>query len=293
MDICDRCNVCDRPGTLVESPEVARVPANVRQFKAEQFTVWRCHHCRSLHSKEAIALARYYSDYPVNSLKLNYATRCIFGKRLRRLKACGVTQRTALLEIGCGSGVFLAYLRAQGYSNVCGYDPYVAPFDRPEVLSRQYAAVVSYEVLEHADDPVAYLNTCARCLEVGGQLIVQTPCADRLPLDDPYYHSLLHQPYHRHILSKEALVYLADRAGLETVGIDEGRRGNSMDTLFPFVNSRLFVSYMYRFGNELDLLFEPPRWPAFRSPTILALAAIGYFFPLPTHMTAVLRKRSS
>jgi len=290
MNDCERCEFCDR-GTLAEASEVASIPCNVREFRHERFTVWRCPVCRSLHCKEAIAPERYYARYPLARLRLNYVTRRIFGKRLRLLRSLGLRADTDLLDIGCGSGAFLDYLRERGYRRVTGCDPYSDRAD-PQALERTYALAVSYEVLEHCDRPQADFETYARCLEPDGLLAVQTPIADAIALADPLYCSVLHQPYHRHILSKQALLDLGDRAGLDLVTLRTGRAGNSMDTPFPFANSRLFVSYLHQFGGDLDLLFEPPSWRAIASPQLLAFALFGYVAPLPTHVTGVWRRRS-
>lgn len=287
----DICTVCDTPGTFAEATDLGSIPSNVRRFKQETFTVWRCHNCGSLHSRETVDLDKYYKDYPPNSIRLAYVTRCFFRERLRLLQAHGFSQQTSLLEVGCGSGIFLTYLREKGYKNVTGYDPFIPEFSDPSVLEQRYDRVVSYEVLEHVDSPGEYLKSYAHLLTDQGILVAQTPKADQIVLSDPYHVSLLHQPYHRHILSTQALLHLADRADLEVVKVYEDRQGSSFDTPFPLANHRLIVSYMYRFGNELDLLFETPRWQTLISPQILFFALAGFWFPLPSHMTAMLRRK--
>lgn len=78
------CNLCDDPRPLSGTRDVARVASNVRRFRHEQFTVWRCEHCRSLHAKEGVELGPYYAGYPLQNQRLDFFTRVSFRNRLRR-----------------------------------------------------------------------------------------------------------------------------------------------------------------------------------------------------------------
>src|SRR6476660_2114449 len=65
MATCEKCNLCEHPGTLSTAVEIAQIPCNVRKFRDKFFTIWRCTGCGSLHCKEDADLPAYYADYPL------------------------------------------------------------------------------------------------------------------------------------------------------------------------------------------------------------------------------------
>ncbi|MFJ2464775.1 class I SAM-dependent methyltransferase [Pseudomonas sp. NPDC087615] len=88
-----------------------------------------------------------------------------------------------LIEVGCGKGYFLEMLRGQGYA-ITGIDPSYegdnadvikAPFTRDLGLSAD--AIVLRHVLEHIQDPVAFLAEMAAANQ-GGQIYIEVPCFD-------------------------------------------------------------------------------------------------------------------
>jgi hypothetical protein len=73
-----------------------------------------------------------------------------------------------------------------------------------------------------------------------------------------------------------------------------------MDSLYPFINTRFIWAYMASLGGHLDALGgfidaegkgDPPRFDIlFRSPSLLAKAFFGYFFP--NHANMIISFRS-
>lgn len=284
---CTVCNVCDAPGTIDEAVDVAQIRSNVRYFRQQRFTVWRCVNCRSLHSREAVDLSHYYAHYFLGGQRLDYFTRRGFQNRKKWLLAAGVTPEFRVLEYGCGHGLFVSFLRQQGFENVVGYDRFVPEFADEAWRQQAFDLAMSYDVIEHTLDPRAMLQEQAARLRSGGLLAVTCPngaqvgLAERDEID-------LHQPYHRHILSERALLGLAERAGLRLAAF---RNRVWLDTLWPFVNWTFVSHYVHRLGNVVDVVAEPPKFGAvLTSPRLLLYGLAGYFFPSRSHMMAVFRK---
>lgn len=284
---CVRCNLCGHPGTLDGAPEIWKVPCNVREFQTHRFTLWRCTGCRSLHCAEDADLALYYARYPLKLQQLSFQDRIGYRNRIRLIRKQGIEDGQSILDYGCGAGLFVRMLREEGFPEAAGYDPFVPEFAGPAALGRQFDAVVCYDVIEHHDDPRAFLGKLVALVRPGGLLVIGTPNAERIPMhrtDDPS----LHVPYHRHILSRSILLEMAREAGCRAVHV-YGR--SFYDSLRPAVNSRFMWRYIQRAGGLLDAAVEPPR-PGLllRSPDLVFFALFGYFFPLGDNIVVSFRK---
>ncbi|MDJ0691494.1 MAG: class I SAM-dependent methyltransferase [Xenococcaceae cyanobacterium MO_188.B32] len=280
------CNVCQYPGTFENALEVENIPSNIRKFKEQKFTVWRCSFCNSLHSKELVDLNHYYKNYIAGKPNLNYFLRCAYYNRLELLRKYGFKKNHKLLDFGCNQGLFLSFLNQLGYENVFGYDPYVPKYSDQKFLSKKYDFITAYDVIEHVDEPSELLTQFASFLKKGGLLILGTPNADEIKLSDLETPEL-HQPYHRHILSEKALRNLAFSKGLKVIGF---YKRWYLDTLYPMVNARFALTYVRKSGNVLDVLVEMPRWKILLiSPLLIFYGFTGYFFRWPGNMTVVFR----
>ena len=284
------CNVCENPGSFDRASDVATVKSNVRKFADESFTVWRCSNCMSLHSKEAVELDAYYVDYPMTKQSADFSTRLAMRNRLRFMVRHGLTAEHAILDYGCGKGLFVDFLNERGFHAV-GYDPYVARFSDRCVLGEAFDYVTSQDVIEHVDAPRELIGEYARLLNSGGVLFVGTPNAAEITLDRLDVFSMeLHQPYHRHLLSEQALRQLCERAGLRVVDVDHRFY---YDTLFPMTNAQFIRRYIRKSGGLLDAGFEEPKVAmVLTSAELLFFGLAGYFFRAAGNMVAAIRRTS-
>lgn len=284
-EACTCCPCCDPPGTLATAAEVAEVAVNLARLAPQRFTVWRCDRCGSLHCQQPIDLATYYRDYL--RLPWGYGLYWVYRNRLCHLRRLGLRRHHTLLELGCGSGQFLHQLARWGYPHTTGYDPHCPPHIQPPAASARFDFVVAYDVLEHLEDPRVGLVEMGARLAPGGTLVIATPDASGLTLT-PADAMALHQPYHRHILSRQALVDLAHQQGLRVV--DWSRR-TAYDTTMPGINLRTIVAYVRATGNWVDVLEGPLRLGVvLRMPRLWLWALLGYAWPLPGQMTVGLRR---
>ncbi len=283
------CNVCDDPRTLQDASETARIKCNVRKFADRRFGVWRCGNCRSIHSTDVVDLAPYYKDYPFQRQQADFAWRLIARNYVRRLKRAGFTRGHSLLDYGCGSGLLINRLSAQGYLDVHGFDAYTEAFADRGSLQRTYDFVVLQDVIEHVEEPAELLDEVVALTAPGGAIVIGTPNADELDLRTPhnYVHSL-HQPYHLHVLSAPALRDLAQARGLAVEGFYSVYY---CDTFVPFATLRFCTHYARLFDDTLDLAFDPYRFTwRLLTPKALLLAFLGHLRPPRTEMMFVFRK---
>ena len=213
----------------------------------------------------------------------------MYRKRLRMLTAQGIRREHRILDFGCGTGVFVQFLRENGFSQTSGYDVFVPAYADREVLNERYDAVVSFDVIEHLADPKQFLSDMSDLVNADGSVIIGTPNADFLSVPGGSSPDIeLSQPYHRHILSERSLLNLCHKRGL---GLRQLYRGAPMDSWIPGINARFMWAYIKHMGGVVDVAMEPPRVPVILlSPTLLFYALFGSFFPPKGNIVVVLKK---
>ena len=139
--------------------------------------------------------------------------------------------RGKLLEVGCGWGEALDFMRRCGWdaTGVDASEECVAECksryphldvrrmraERLEFTDGEFDRVVSYHLLEHVDDFGAALAEMARVLKFGGTLAAEVPVPaleQKLLAFDPDYHR---KAGHRRVVTPELMQEAAWRCGLE------------------------------------------------------------------------------
>jgi SAM-dependent methyltransferase len=212
----------------------------------------------------------------------------LFRNRLHWLLQNGLKRCDAILDYGCGSGLFVRYLKENGYQAI-GFDPFVERFNDPGILQRKFDVVVLQDVIEHVPDPAALLATCVQALSDDGFIGIGTPNADEIALvAKPHWPMELHQPYHRHMFSEAGLAGLCERAGLAKGKI---YRRSYTDTLVPGINMAFGKMYIDDNGGYIDALYKLPRLKL-PTPKYWFVAFFGYFLRSGGTMFCVFRKRA-
>jgi SAM-dependent methyltransferase len=283
------CVVCEAEAPE-EGLEETRVRSNVRVFRTETFAFWRCPRCRSIHARDEVDLAHYYARYPFHDLPADWRLRAMYGNQLARLRRAGVEPSSRILDYGCGGGQFVKFLRSKGFSHVQGFDEYGAEFGSREVLGEQYDCILSQDVIEHVASPHALVTEFERLTRPGALIALGTPNATVIDLGRPedFVHTI-HAPYHRHILSKDALVSVAGRRGWQ---LDRYYPTMYSNTRVPFLNEAFYLYYTRLTDGTLDALMEPVRAGALllRAPLTLFYGLFGSLLSRGTDVMAMFRR---
>lgn len=284
----DFCLFC---GSLIEKNniELRNIPCCLRRFSSESFTIWNCQVCGSIHAYEKVNLSRYYENFPLHNQKMNLYLTTIFKKRLKLLKSLGFNKDSFLLDYGCGSGLFLDFLKEKGHSKCFGYDPFSNIFSDSSILEKKFNFVTSQDVIEHSDTPIDELLIVRKILKPNGIYIVGTPRAEGINLDTPWaYLVYIGQPYHRHIFSERALNQFVSAHGFSEICT------NSIfnyDSILPGTNERFILEYLNHFHGYLEIAVEPPKLgQIFLSPKLVFFAFFGKFFNPRTSMIKIFCK---
>jgi 2-polyprenyl-3-methyl-5-hydroxy-6-metoxy-1,4-benzoquinol methylase len=281
-----KCVFCGTSTAEVPAADSAQIRSSVREFGAETFTVWRCAKCGSLHAKEPIDYDRYYRHYWLKHQKYDSIAKVIPRKRMEILERAGLESGMTLLDYGCGVGHFVRYAREHGV-RAEGYDPYSEGFGDTSVLDRSYDFVTAQDVLEHVDDPRAFVDDLRNYVARGGCIAISTPNADAIDLHDPLDLGPLHQPYHRHIPSAAKLQRMASEGGWQVI---EFRKDSQTEV--PFFNSAFLCRYLKSSGGFLDVGFDPLSSQLHHflaDPSLIFWALFGSFFSRRTEMVVVAR----
>jgi len=153
----------------------------------------------------------------------------------------GGFQKGKLLDIGCGSGIFLDMMRNLGWdilgiepdpeaariARKCFYVPVLTnTLEEAHFPDKTFDVLTMRHVLEHAADPIRLLQECERILKSGGRLSILTPNMESLG------HIIfkkdwrgLEPPRHFYLFSQRTLRRCAERVGLHIEKLQTSSRG--------------------------------------------------------------------
>jgi len=268
------------------------VRGNTSQFNQQNFPLWRCPHCATIHAVGAVDFEEIYRNYPLNERRLDAFAVATLGNLLKRLIAGGLRKSHRILDYGCGSGLFVTYLREQGYWRVSGYDPYVPAFASLPEDSDGFDWIIANDVIEHCDDPSEILAHCCSLLRSGGHLYVGMPDAAGVKdMSDLETHvTRLHQPFHRVIMTQPTLEKLAGETGFD---LCRRYRRSYMDTLKPFANYRFLDELCLSVDHDMDRALRPieAARAVLTHPRLWFFAVGGYFLPSADEPASIWEKR--
>lgn len=194
--IPSRCAICATFGHAQERYPARFDPAALdpvlfsarRSPDGVHFRIVRCDTCGLMRSDPVASpgtLAALYARSTFDEAEVPNLRRS-YGRYLARLDRHGA-RKGALLEIGSGSGFFLAESVARGYRRAVGVEPSIAASGRAAVDQRievvsdimrpglfapgSFDVICAFQTLDHLPDPAAVLAECFTTLAPGGLLL--------------------------------------------------------------------------------------------------------------------------
>ena len=153
------------------------------------------------------------------------------------LKLAGVTFKSSILDVGCGSGALLLRLRNDGFSDLTGYEPHIpTPLNYDgglnvhndlDQIQKAFDLVMLHHSLEHMPDQHVAFERLSRWVKPGGMLLLRIPVFPNAAWDEFGVHWFqLDAPRHFYLHSVESLDLVANRAGFERVNVTFDSKGS-------------------------------------------------------------------
>ena len=284
------CVICGYQVQSIPDSEKALVRGNTTRFSEFEYQLWKCPQCLTIQNLNPVDFKDIYRNYPVNlHQRLDFFAKGRFKNLLSRLIKNGLRKNHQILDIGCGNGIFVEYLLSRGYRSTIGYDPFVKEFSTLNE-DQQFDYVIANDVIEHVENPKAFLLSNVERLKSNGVLYVGTADSEDINMTDLKHELMrLHQPFHRVIFTQKSLMKMASE--LPECKIIDSYRRSYMDTLIPFVNYRFLDEFNAALGHQIDLAFQPDAAKILmRKPKLLFFTFFGYFFPSAAEPAVLIRK---
>jgi len=146
---------------------------------------------------------------------------------LRILSFLSVGKDARILDVGCGSGVFLYSLRELGFKNVLGIDPFITKDieykNGLRILKKELSSVIGKwdlvifkHSLEHIEDQISSLEAARQLLKRAGLCVISIPIVSSEAWERYGVNWVqLDAPRHYYLHSIKSMKLLAAKAGLE------------------------------------------------------------------------------
>jgi 2-polyprenyl-3-methyl-5-hydroxy-6-metoxy-1,4-benzoquinol methylase len=162
----------------------------------------------------------------------------------------GGVRKGRLLDVGCGNGRFLAWMREAGWEVMglewdssaaeiarsrLGVPVVVGTLENAHLSDNSFNAITLHHVIEHVPDPMGLLRECRRLVSPKGRIVVATPNVESRG------HGILgaawrglEPPRHLHLFSLATLRTCCDRAKIKTLEL----RTSSRSAVFIWLASQ-------------------------------------------------------
>lgn len=267
----------------------------------EDFRIYQCDHCGLLFTAprpSSEEIGRYYQSDNYYSHQENkkgfiphvYETVKSFNIKRKVQIALSGLEKGRLLDIGCGVGDFLLYVKNAGWE-ITGIEPsndakkiaqerlgitLFDPSDSHSLPDHSFDVITMWHVLEHVDDLKSQTSELKRLLKPGGRLIIALP--NFQSFDSQYYNiywAAWDVPRHLNHFSSDVIRSIFTSLGMIFVDIQmlkwdayyisylsERYLGHSLPLLRGFwiglksnikaQHSGMYSSLVYRFQNSSD-----------------------------------------
>lgn len=234
------------------------------------YRIMRCAACSLVFSSPVLSQKRLQELYGKSTITYMKEIANITRSYARHLQPYigSIPNRATALEIGCGSGFFLEWLKTIGFTDLIGFEPSAAAvsnapdwlrpnirqcfFEQDESLQPgSLDLICSFQTLDHLMTPLQTLEKCHTLLCKGGLAYFITHNERALQARLLGEKSPIFDIEHIYLFNKKTLRALMEKAGFEVVDIVSVRNTYSLIywmTMTPIPLKRLFLRAFQFFG---------------------------------------------
>lgn len=239
---CSRCNCL----------QIVEIPADMSRYYPSHYYSFSPKPRKYLRNPIVRALRRMNDHYTViNRGVLGALVNAISpNKKLSALSHIALTERSRILDVGCGDGWRLYVLKEIGFEHVLGIDPYIQKdlqYENGVRIRKQsihetggeWDVIMYHHSFEHVSNPEEQLQTARQLLSRGGCCLIRIPTVSSYAWEqyrENWYQ--LDAPRHFFLHSRESMRILAEKSGFTLRGI---LFDSTMD---QFLRSELYLRNM-------------------------------------------------
>lgn len=231
-----KCKICDASDVEVTYSGKIRNGAPGNGMTTENVEVYRCKSCSCIwHEPIVESVSLYQSDNYRESMGETVSLENFCNKHdievLDKLKYTGtqVFRDKLVMDIGCGGGSHANFLKGSAKAVILvepnenfasqlrekGYEVFAYAEDALAKYNNSIDVITSYDVIEHVDEPIAFLRTIYNLLSPGGAAYIGTPTEYPVlrKLLGKAFDSFVFSVQHPFVFSRDSLEVMAQKVG--------------------------------------------------------------------------------
>ncbi len=232
------------------------------QYTEENVPIYQCEDCHIIWHEPVISDSRRYYESQEYRKSLEGTSEEQDFYRLHdkesfekfRYTGTEIFRNKVVTDIGCGCGAFLDFIKgvasrivaiepSQTYRTIMerkGFETFPYAQEALKKYKESVDVVVSFDVIEHVENPAQFIEETFALLKKGGRAIIGTPTDAPVMRDflgEIYEKKLLYSTQHLWILSKKNLEMMAKDAGFESFYVEYFQR-YGLDNLLGWLREK-------------------------------------------------------
>ncbi len=275
---------------LCGSDQVKVLYKDVDGYKINRkFDIYICAKCTIAYTHPFLTKEEYHQYHDRNQVAFNgegsddlvkvymenkkaYWDKLDFSKRLNEIRHVHPKSKS-ILDIGCGAGFFIDYLRSEGYSvsgielspwgysvakDVLDLNVKNALIEELNPPKNKFDIITLYDVIEHTTQPELTLASIKKWLKTSGYIIINLPNIDSaVARASGKYWNKLAPPDHTFHFNAQSIGYLLKKSGYKVINIATNS-GDPRETMNQLAGGlwRIPASFSTTIGSALDKQYK-------------------------------------